>query len=189
MRKRLLDIFLKVANKIILRRRAGQRLVKLKKAFEANEVTNRKECKKWVADDWKQAALSNVSGDDPAALENIDNIRYTMHFSKEMVDPDLKFPLEYETNIASFMEKIDAQPVISFDDLEPFESIEQLDFETQKYTAFDLPPVSSYDPKFSDKSWRPGCEYEGSIRQRAGEPDLEKIQMKAHEQMELLKQN
>mmetsp|Transcript_31597 Transcript_31597/g.48313 ORF Transcript_31597/g.48313 Transcript_31597/m.48313 type:complete len:91 (-) Transcript_31597:604-876(-) len=27
------------------------------------------------------------------------------------------------------------------------------------------------------------------LRQRAGEPDLEKIQMAAHEQMELLKQN
>jgi hypothetical protein len=53
MRKRLLDIFLKVANKLILRRRAGQRLLKLKKAFELNSVTNRKECKKWVADDWK----------------------------------------------------------------------------------------------------------------------------------------
>ena len=83
MRKRLLDIFLKVANKLILRRRAGQRLTKLKKAFLDNNVTNRKECKKWVADDWKQAALSNIQGDDPSALENIENIRYTLHFTKD----------------------------------------------------------------------------------------------------------
>lgn len=34
---------------------------------------------------------------------------------------------------------------------------------------------------------RPGCEYESTIRQLAGEPDLEKTQMAAHEQMELLK--
>ena len=181
MRKRLLDIFLKVANKLILRRRAGQRLTKLKKAFELNAITNRKECKKWVAEDWKQAALTNISSDDPTALENIENIRYTMSFTREVVAPDLLFPLEFETNIASFMEKIDAQPVISFDDLEPYETIEQLDFEIEKYKVFDLPPVSSFDPKFSDKSWRPGCEYEGATRQRAGEPDLEKIQMKAHE--------
>lgn len=108
MRKRLLDIFLKVANKLILRRRAGQRLTKLKKAFLENNINNRKECKKWVAEDWKQAALQNITTDDPDALENIDNIRYTLHFTKEEVKPHILFPLEYETNIASFMEKIDA---------------------------------------------------------------------------------
>ena len=32
-------------------------------------------------------------------------------------------PVEYE-NIASFMEKIEAEPIISFDDLEPFDPIE-----------------------------------------------------------------
>ena len=36
---------------------------------------------------------------------------------------------------------------------------------------------------------RPGCEYESALRSRAGEPDLEKLQVEAHEQMELLKQN
>lgn len=34
---------------------------------------------------------------------------------------------------------------------------------------------------------RPGCEHESTSRQLAGEPDLEKTQMAAHEQMELLK--
>ena len=37
---------------------------------------------------------------------------------------EIRLPLEYETNIASFMEKIDAQPIINFDDLEAFDSIE-----------------------------------------------------------------
>ena len=50
--------------------------------------------------------------------------------------PDIKLPLEYETNIASFMEKIEATPVVSFDDLEPFEAIEQLDFEVERYKPF-----------------------------------------------------
>jgi hypothetical protein len=78
--------------------------------------------------------------------------------------PDIKLPLEYETNIASFMEKIEATPVVSFDDLEPFEPIEQLDFEVERYKPFQLPPVSGYEPKFNDKVVRPGCEYESAIR-------------------------
>ncbi len=47
--------------------------------------------------------------------------------------------------------------------------------------------MSQYDPVFNDKKLRPGCEYESIMRQLAGEPDLEKTQMAAHEQMELLK--
>lgn len=87
------------------------------------------------------------------------------------------------------MEKIDAQPVVSFDDLEPFDSIEQLDFEVERYKPFELPQISGYEPKFADKTFRPGCDYESAIRKRSGEPDLEKTQVEAHEQMELLKQN
>jgi len=41
----------------------------------------------------------------------------------------MKLPVEYETNIASFMEKVEANPPINFDDLAPFDPIEQLDFE------------------------------------------------------------
>jgi hypothetical protein len=50
----------------------------------------------------------------------------------------MKLPLEYETNIASFMEKVEANPPISFDDLMPFEHVEPLDFEQQKYVKFPL---------------------------------------------------
>jgi hypothetical protein len=50
-----------------------------------------------------------------------------------------------------------------------------------KYKAMALPQVSTYDPVFGDKILRPGCEYESQIRQLAGEPELEKIQMVAHE--------
>jgi len=36
---------------------------------------------------------------------------------------------------------------------------------------------------------RPGCEYESILRQRAGEPDLEKVQIAAHEEQKLLKKD
>lgn len=101
---------------------------------------------------------------------------------------EIRLPLEYETNIASFMEKIEAQPVINFDDLESFDPIEQLDFEIENYKPLPIPPVSTYDPEFTDKNYRPGCQYESTLRQIGGEPDLEKAQMDAHIQMELLKQ-
>jgi hypothetical protein len=42
-------------------------------------------------------------------------------------------PIEYETNIASFMERIEACPVINFDDFVTFDPLETLDFEVMKY--------------------------------------------------------
>jgi hypothetical protein len=41
----------------------------------------------------------------------------------------MKLPLEYETNISSFLEKVEANPPISFDDLSAFQHVEPLDFE------------------------------------------------------------
>ena len=78
MKRRLLNIFLKVTNKMIMQRRALLRLEKIKKRLRENGVTNRKECRKWVADDWKLAQLSNVGeGGDDVDTDNIDNIRFS----------------------------------------------------------------------------------------------------------------
>jgi hypothetical protein len=189
MKRRLLNIFLKVTNRMIMRRRAGLRLEKIKKRLLENNISNRRDCKKWVAEDWKAAQMATVGEGDEDDTDNIDKVRFTFSFnSAELgLKPDISLPLEYETNIASFMEKIDAAPVSSFDDMEEFDEIEQLDFEVEKYKPMPLPQTSTYDPTFADKLLRPGCEYESQVRQIAGEPELEKIQMAAHEQMELLK--
>lgn len=91
-------------------------------------------------------------------------------------------PLEFETNISSFKEAVEASPPISFDDLAPFDPLEKLDFEMMKYMRFPIPSMSNFDPVVTSKIQRPGCEYESILRQRSGEPDLEKEQLEAHKQ-------
>ena len=101
----------------------------------------------------------------------------------------MKLPLQYEENMSSFLEKIEATPPANFDDLIPFETIEELEFETEGYKEFTITPISLYDPPFKEQKVRPGCEYESIIRMRSGEPELERIQFQAHEQAEMLKQD
>lgn len=55
MRKRLVSIFLKVANKLITRLRAGKRLKKIKHRLQDEKVYSRDDCKRMVAEDWKTA--------------------------------------------------------------------------------------------------------------------------------------
>ena len=107
MRKRLVDIFLKVANKQIIRMRAGKRLAKLKQRFRDLGVISKEDCRRLVAEDWKDSL--NVRADGAAGeQENIANVGFKFCFQKSAIQSDIRLPLEYETNIASFMEKIEA---------------------------------------------------------------------------------
>jgi len=55
MRRRLVNIFLRVSNKLISRLRAGKRLAKLKYWIQGNGIKNRADMKVMVAEDWKIA--------------------------------------------------------------------------------------------------------------------------------------
>ena len=138
MRRRLVALFLKASNKLITRMRAAKRLDKIRDKLRMTGAKTRDEVKKMVAEDWKAAQnLRLTDGDNES---NIENIKFTYYFNEEVIrQAQMKLPLEYETNIASFMEKVEANPPISFDDMVPFDKMEKLDFEVQKYLKFPLP--------------------------------------------------
>lgn len=134
-----------------------------------------------VTEDHKKAQNTRLI-DDTDSQNDIRNVKFEFQFNADNIKNGiLKLPLEYETNIASFLEKVETNPPTNFDDLEPYDPLEQLDFEIQNYIQQPLPAMSQYDPAEREKPSRPGCEYESIIKQRAGEPDLEKLQIAAHE--------
>ena len=188
MRRRLVAIWLKAANLLITRNRAGKRLAKIKQKLKQEGVKSRADARRFVVEDWKNAL--NIKVVENEAEDNIENIKFRFTFSLQAVQSaQMKLPLEYETNIASFMEKVEANPPINFDDLASFDHVEPLDFEIQKYQKIPLAQVSTFDPLDSDKIFRPGCEYESILKQRRGEPDLEKLQFSAFEQQKLLRKD
>lgn len=75
----------------------------------------------------------------------------------------LSLPIEYEVNISSFKEKVQADPPRSFDDMVPYELIEPLDYEMSKYEKLPMPAGSNYIPIEDEKPTRPGCEHEYSL--------------------------
>ena len=188
MRRRLVNIFLRVANKLICRLRAGKRLTKIKHWIAGNAIRSRAEMREKVAEDWKIAQNSRQTGGD--AEDDIQNVKFKFCFNQHQIKNAIqKFPLEYETNISSFLEKVEANPPTNFDDLDLFDPLECLDFEVQRYEPMSIPAISNYDPPMRELPKRPGCEYESVFRQRSGEPDLEKIQIAAHEEAKLLKKD
>lgn len=73
MRKRLVNIFLKVVNKWITRTRAGKRLAKIKKRLADELVFNRADCRRMVIEDWKTAQNMRLLANDDEE-DNIENV-------------------------------------------------------------------------------------------------------------------
>ena len=129
MRRRLVEIFLRNANKVICRLRAGKRLDKIRDWIRKQDIRSRQEMIKRVNEDHKKAQNTRLI-DDTDSQNDIRNVKFEFSFNTENIKNGiLKLPLEYETNISSFLEKVEANPPTNFDDLEPYDPLEQLDFE------------------------------------------------------------
>lgn len=83
MRRRLVVIFLKVTNKLISRLRAGKRLTKIKSWIDGNNIRNREDMRKKVAEDHKRAINMRV-GDDESE-DNIFNVKFSFNFNAENI--------------------------------------------------------------------------------------------------------
>ena len=83
-----------------------------------------------------------------------------------------QLPVEYEANISSF--RVEGSP-ISFDDMVPYNMLEPLDYEIDRYERLPLPGGSVYmnRPEFMQQKQkeRRGCEHEYAIRGPKGEPE------------------
>lgn len=134
MRRRLVSIFLRVSNKLICRIRAGHRLKKIWTWINNNGVKTREDMKLKVTEDNKIAKNTRLI-DDTESVNDIRNIKFEFSFGASKIKQNLqKLPLEYETNISSFLEKVEANPPTNFDDLTQFDPLEVLDFEIQNYS-------------------------------------------------------
>ena len=100
-----------------------------------------------VSEDFKEAQNTRLIDEDGQSQNNIANIRFIFKFNANVLSRAiLKMPLAYETNSATLLEKVEANPPTNFDDLEEFDPLEVLDFEIQNYQPQGIPAMSQYDP-------------------------------------------
>ena len=83
MRRRLVGIWLKAANLLIIRNRAGKRLTKIKYRLKQENVRNRQDARRMVIEDWKNA--QNIRIVDNENEDNIDNIKFKFSFNAQVI--------------------------------------------------------------------------------------------------------
>jgi hypothetical protein len=77
--------------------------------------------------------------DDAEGDDNIYNVKFRFMFNVDTIGQSMmKLPLQYEANMSSFLEKVEASPPTNFDDLVPFDQLEVLEFEVEAYKEFPL---------------------------------------------------
>ena len=93
MRRRLVAIFLRVANQFICRLRAGKRLIKIKTWITQNNIKNRADMIQKVNEDYKKAIKSGVVDNDDGT-NHIRNIRFQFNFQSDQIKASMmKLPL------------------------------------------------------------------------------------------------
>jgi len=117
---------LKYVNQMVIRQRAGKRLMQLKNKL--------KEQSKIALEEGKQIILGEWS------------------FNKDIENP--KMPVE--AGLTSIKEKVEAELPTNFDDMIPFKPIEDLDFEIYNYQPFEIPQMSHHIPVLDEKPLRQG---------------------------------
>ena len=74
--------------------------------------------RKAVAAAYKRAINMQLADGDDETNDDVRNVVFEFKFKASNIESSMaKLPLEYETNMASFMEKVEANPPTSFDDL------------------------------------------------------------------------
>jgi hypothetical protein len=79
MRRRLVGIWLRATNLLIIRNRAGKRLQKIKWKLKTEGVRNRADCRRFVIEDWKNAQNMRIS--DSEHEDNIENLKFKFNFN------------------------------------------------------------------------------------------------------------
>lgn len=135
---------LKYVNQMVIRQRAGKRLMQLKTRIKEQSIKTSEDAERREGHEFKFMLNAN----------------------------NLEFPrMPVEADLTSIKEKVEAEMPTNFDDMVPFKPIEDLDFEIYKYKPFQIPQMSHYVPVLDDKPKRQGCEHEYAIRGPRGDPD------------------
>ena len=84
MRRRLVNIFLRAANKVMSRLRAGRRLTKLRNWIESNNIKSREDMREKVAEDFKISQNTRLV-DDLESQNDITNVKFEFKFNKDRI--------------------------------------------------------------------------------------------------------
>ena len=167
-------LLLKGLTKIVMRKRADDRLKKLNDMLAKHNIRNKDSFANYCDQDW----IDFFSKDQQSA--NDDNNFNFMQM--KFIPPQLlyreKIWLTNEYSINSLKQNIPHENNINLDEYDTLKELERNDLQVINYSSFSNPGLTQFDINLGDKKIRPSCESENLIREERGDTEFDPLKHK-----------
>ena len=167
-------MFLKGLTKIVMRKRAEDRLKKLNEMLSKNNIKNKETFANFCDKDW----IDFFSKDQQSANDE-NNFNF---LQMKFIPPQLlyreKVWLTNEYSINSLKQNIPHENNINLEEYETLKDLERNDLEVINYNKFENPGLTQFDLNLGEKIIRPSCESENLIREERGDTEFDPLKHK-----------
>ena len=167
-------LLLKGLTKIVMRKRADDRLKKLNDMLVKNNIRNKDSFANYCDKDW----INFFSKDQQSANDDSNFNFMQMKFIPPQLLYREKIWLTNEYSINSLKQNIPHENNINLDEYESLKELERNDLQVINYNSFSNPGLTQFDINLGDKKIRPSCESENLIREERGDTEFDPLKHK-----------
>ena len=167
-------MLLKGLTKIVMRKRADDRLKKLNDMLAKNNIKNKDNFANYCDKDW-----INFFSKDQQSANDDNNFNF---MQMKFIPPQLlyreKVYLTNEYSINSLKQNIPHENNINLDEYDSLKELERNDLQVINYSSFSNPGLTQFDINLGEKKLRPSCESENLIREERGDTEFDPLKHK-----------
>jgi len=167
-------LFLKGVTKIIMRKRAEQRIKKLNEMLNKHNIRSKESFANYCDEDW----INFFSKDQQSANDDKSFNFMQMKFVTPQKLLKEKVWLTNEYSLNSLKQNIPHENNINFDEYESLKDLERNDLQVINYNKFINPGLTQFDINLGEKKIRPSCESENLIRKERGDTEFDPLKHK-----------
>ena len=167
-------LFLKGVTKVIMRKRAEQRIKKLNEMLNNHNIRNKESFANYCDEDW----INFFSKDQQSANDDKSFNFMQMKFiiPQKLLREKVWLTNEYSLN--SLKQNIPHENNINLEEYETLKENERNDLQVINYNKFVNPGLTQFDINLGEKKLRPCCESENLIRKERGDTEFDPLKHK-----------
>ena len=168
-------IMLKGMTKVIIRKRAEQRIKKLNDMLNKHNIRNKESFANYCDQDW----INFFSKDQQSVNDDKSFNFMQMKFippQKLLLREKVWLTNEYSLN--SLKQNIPHENNINLEEYETLKDLERNDLQVINYNKFENPGLTQFDINLGEKIIRPSCESEDLIRKERGDTEFDPLKHK-----------
>ena len=167
-------LFLKGVTKVIMRKRAEQRIKKLNDMLNKHNIRSKESFANYCDEDW----INFFSKDQQSANDDKSFNFMQMKFVSPQKLLREKVWLTNEYSLNSLKQNIPHENNINLDEYESLKDLERNDLQVINYNKFINPGLTQFDINLGEKKIRPSCESENLIRKERGDTEFDPLKHK-----------